>query len=425
MIAARHLYGGSVDARSSVATVRAAQRRSAAWPYADLSLAGLRPRPVHEVILKVHQRCNLACDYCYVYEQADQSWRNRPPVMPADVRRATVESLARHVRRHAMTGLRVVLHGGEPLLLGADRLGELADDLRAALPATCTVEIGLQTNGVLLDADMIDTLRRHGITVGVSVDGAPGDHDRHRLLPGGRGTSAAVGRALDLLRRPENRAAYAGILCTVSPDTDPVATFAHLRAFEPPMIDFLLPHANWARPPWRPPATTSPTPYGDWLVAAFDTWYGAADPPRVRLFDDVLGLLLGGHGRTEQLGLSPAALAVVETDGAIELVDSLKSAYPGACATGLDIRRDELDDLLSDPGYVARQLGLSALPEECLRCPVRRVCGGGHYVHRYRDGRGFRNPSVYCADLRRLIDHVRGRVVADLSKTAARRRTSP
>ncbi len=376
MIAARHLYGGSVDARSSVATVRAAQRRSAAWPYADLSLAGLRPRPVHEVILKVHQRCNLACDYCYVYEQADQSWRNRPPVMPADVRRATVE-------------------------------------------------IGLQTNGVLLDADMIDTLRRHGITVGVSVDGAPGDHDRHRLLPGGRGTSAAVARALDLLRRPENRAAYAGILCTVSPDTDPVATFAHLRAFEPPMIDFLLPHANWARPPWRPPATTSPTPYGDWLVAAFDTWYGAADPPRVRLFDDVLGLLLGGHGRTEQLGLSPAALAVVETDGAIELVDSLKSAYPGACATGLDIRRDELDDLLSDPGYVARQLGLSALPEECLRCPVRRVCGGGHYVHRYRDGRGFRNPSVYCADLRRLIDHVRGRVVADLSKTAARRRTSP
>ncbi len=414
MIAARHLYGGSVDARSSVVTVRAAQRRSAAWPYADLSLAGLRPRPVHEVILKVHQRCNLACDYCYVYEQADQSWRNRPPVMPADVRRATVESLARHVRRHAMTGLRVVLHGGEPLLLGADRLGELADDLRAASPATCTVEIGLQTNGVLLDADMIDTLRRHGITVGVSVDGAPGDHDRHRLLPGGRGTSAAVARALDLLRRPENRAAYAGILCTVSPDTDPVATFAHLRAFEPPMIDFLLPHANWSSPPERP-AQGSTTPYADWLITIFDRWY---DAPRqevsIRLFEDVMALILGGSGRSEQIGLSPVAVVVVETDGAIELVDSLKSAYPGACSTGLTVFADEFDTALDHPGVVARQIGVAALSDTCRSCVLHTVCGGGHYAHRYRAPDGFRNPSVFCADLMVLIRHVHGRMAGDI-----------
>lgn len=412
MIAARHLYRGPVDARSSVASVHAAQRRSAPWPYADLDLTGHRLRPVHDVILKVHQRCNLACDYCYVYEQADQSWRQRPATMPADVWRATVDGLATHVRRHDLPALRIILHGGEPLLLGPARLGALAADLRAALPRSCAVEIGLQTNGVLLDAAMIAMLRRHGIRAGVSMDGLPADHDRHRRLAGGRGTAAAVGRALDLLRRPENRGAYAGLLCTVQPRTDPVATFEHLRSYDPPMIDFLLPHATWANPP--------SDPLGAWLVAAFDAWYDTTDPPRVRLFDDVIGLLLGGSGRTEQLGLSPAALAVIETDGAIELVDSLKSAYDGACATGLDIRRDDLDDLLSDPGYAARQIGVAALAPACRRCPVQRVCGGGHYVHRYRSGAGFRNPSVYCADLRHLIEHVRSRVAADL-----RRRRGP
>jgi uncharacterized protein len=388
--------------------VHAAQRRSAPWPYADLDLTGHHLRPVHDVVLKVHQRCNLACDYCYVYEQADQSWRGRPATMPADVWQATLDSLARHVRRHDLRRLRIVLHGGEPLLLGADRLGDLAADLRAALPAGCTVDIGLQTNGVLLDAALLTTLHRHGVRVGVSMDGTPADHDRHRLLPSGRGTSAAVARALGLLGRPEHRAAWAGILCTVAPDTDPVATFDHLRAYDPPAIDFLLPHATWANPPDRP--------LGDWLVAAFDAWYATTDPPRVRLFDDVIGLLLGGPGSTEQLGLSPAALAVIETDGAIELVDALKVAYEGACATGLDIRRDELDDLLADPGYAARQIGTSALSATCLSCPVLRVCGGGHYVHRYRTGAGFRNPSVYCADLRRLIEHVRSRVTADLTR---------
>ena len=34
--------------------------------------------PFREIVLKVHSRCDLACDHCYVYEHADQSWRARP-----------------------------------------------------------------------------------------------------------------------------------------------------------------------------------------------------------------------------------------------------------------------------------------------------------------------------------------------------------
>ncbi|MFD0522882.1 hypothetical protein [Paractinoplanes durhamensis] len=75
--------------------------------------------------------------------------------------------------------------------------------------------------------------------------------------------------------------------------------------------------------------------------------------------------------------------------------------------------RDEFDAALAHPGVLARQIGLAALGERCAACPVRRVCGGGHYAHRYRPGAGFRNPSVYCSDLQLFIEHVRDRVVAD------------
>ena len=34
--------------------------------------------PLSQFVLKVHSRCDLACDHCYVYEAADQSWRGRP-----------------------------------------------------------------------------------------------------------------------------------------------------------------------------------------------------------------------------------------------------------------------------------------------------------------------------------------------------------
>jgi uncharacterized protein len=30
-----------------------------------------------EFIVKVHSRCDLSCDYCYMYEMADQSWRDQ------------------------------------------------------------------------------------------------------------------------------------------------------------------------------------------------------------------------------------------------------------------------------------------------------------------------------------------------------------
>jgi uncharacterized protein len=233
----------------------------------------------------------------------------------------------------------------------------------------------------------------------------------------GRGSFAKVRAALDLLRQPANRSCFGGLLCTVSPEMDPADTYATLRAFEPPMIDFLLPHANWEHPPARPAG--SATPYGDWLVAAFDHWYSDSGPPRVRLFDDVIALLLGGAGSSEQVGLSPAAMVVIESDGTIEQVDALKSAYAGAPATGLRVQDDELEAVHADPGVVARQLGLAALSDECLACPIRSVCGGGHYAHRYRAGSGFRNRSVYCEDMRRLIEHIRARVAGDVRRLMA------
>lgn len=409
----------------SFAAVRARQRHAAPWPYAELDVAGLhadgwRPTPIRHVVLKVHQRCNLACDYCYVYEHADQSWRDRPAVMSPQVWRAAVTNLGRHVRRHGLSSVHVVLHGGEPLLFGAAGLAELADAIRAELPGTCAVDIGLQTNGVRLDAAMVAMLVRHGIRAGVSVDGVAADHDRHRRTRRGSGSFAAVSRALGLLRRPENRAAYAGILCTVAPDTDPIGCYEQFLEFQPPMIDFLLPHANWQHPPWRPDDTKAP--YADWLIAVFDRWYGDAPSTRVRLFEDVVSLVLGGSSRSEQVGLSPSAVVVVESDGAVEQVDALKSAYEGACATGLDVRRDEFDAVLADPGIAARQIGVRALAQECLECPVRDYCGGGHYAHRYRPGVGFRQPSAYCADLTQLIEHIHLRVTADLQQRARQAR---
>jgi uncharacterized protein len=384
-----------------------------------------RPLPFVQFIVKLHGRCNLSCDYCYMYEMADQSWRGKQAVMPE----ATVEQVAfrlgEHVRAHEeLSRVEVILHGGEPLLAGARRVDHAARAFRAAVPAGVQVDLSMQTNGVLLDDRVLRVLHQHGIRVGVSLDGGRRAHDRHRRYANGTGSYDLVVRGIERLRRDPYRELFAGLLCTVDIANDPIDVYESLLALGPPQVNFLLPHGTWDQPPngWTPTGT----PYADWLIAIFDRWYASSPVPTVvNLFDDILVLVLGGSSRSEQVGLSPARMVVVDTDGALEQVDSLKSTFSGAPATGVDVFGSTFDEAMLHPGVVARQRGLAALAPQCLACPVRDICGGGNYPHRYRAGSGFRNPSVYCADLLRLTTHVRDRVSADLSASAGPRSPAP
>ena len=79
-------------------------------------------------------RCNLDCDYCYVYHHADQSWRDMPKKLSAENQAGFVDRLAEYVAEVGLTRCAVVFHGGEPLLFGADNLVDFAQAIRAATP---------------------------------------------------------------------------------------------------------------------------------------------------------------------------------------------------------------------------------------------------------------------------------------------------
>ncbi len=366
------------------------------------------PFPFRQFIVKMHGRCNLACTYCYLYEGPDSSWRERPAAASAAVLERTAQRIAEHAARHALRDLALVLHGGEPLLAGAGPLAAVAGRVRELVPSGCQVHATVQTNATLLTAERLAVLADAGIRVGISLDGGTAAHNRRRVDHAGRPSWPAAARGARLVaeRFPE---AYAGLLTVVDPTLDPVETYESLLGLRPPALDLLLPHGNWSAPP---PGRTG-VRYGDWLCAVFDRWWAAGRREvRVRLFEECVALLLGMPAATEALGLAPFDAVVVETDGSIEQVDSLKSAYPGAARTGLDVFRHTFDEALRHPGVAARQAGAASLADQCRACPLLRVCGGGHYAHRYRAGHGFRNPSVYCADLQRFIRHVASRLAA-------------
>lgn len=359
------------------------------------------PLAISQFILKVHSRCDLACDHCYVYEHADQSWRSKPRAISSATVAAAALRIAEHAARHRLGRVRIVLHGGEPLLVGRADMGEILATLNRRIAPVTRLYVSIQTNGVLLDERWCDLFGRYGVMIGVSLDGDRAANDRHRRFADGRSSYEQVSRALALLREPRYRHLYAGILCTIDVGNDPIAVYEALIAEDPPRLDLLLPHATWDNPPTRSAGPSEP--YAAWLLAVYRRWALDGRPVPIRFFDSLISAANGGPSWTEAVGLDPVDLMVIETDGSFEEPDMLKIAYDGASATGLHVSSHTVDDVAELPGFAARGGGIATLSRTCQACEVVRICGGGLYAHRYRGQTGFDNPSVYCADLKSLI----------------------
>jgi len=369
---------------------------------------GWTPYPFNEFIFKVQTRCNINCTYCYVYNMGDESWRDQPLSLSPRVAEQAAVRIRDHVRAHGIDGVLVSIHGGEPLLAGVAPIENFVSVVRRVLDGI-PVQFSLQTNATLVRSDVARALFDLGVGVGASLDG-PEIANRHRVDARGKSSHAAArGGIVELAGQP---GLLQGILCVIDIESNPEDVLTHLSSLGAPSLDFLLPHGNWASRPALKQAeqtlgTAAPAPYGKWLAQAFDVWADGGNSIHVRIFDDIIHLLLGGKHSFEGLGLGPARLVVIEADGSIELVDHLGPGHDGAAITGRNVFDHSFDEVLTHPGVICRQIGEQALARECRECIFKSVCGGGLITHRYSPGNGYRNASVYCSDLYYLIAHIK------------------
>ena len=371
------------------------------------------PHFIDTVLLKTASRCNLNCTYCYVYNMGDDAWQSQPKRMSLEVLEATIDQLGRlsHAQSHPLS---VVMHGGEPLLLGMRSMTRLVEGLRSTLRQDAGLHI--QTNGVLLTDAFIDLFARHDVGVSISFDGAV--HDLNRLDRAGRGSHDRVLAGIArLVAHPACDRLFSGLLAVVDPSSDPVAVYESLKATGAPSFDFLYRDGNHVTLP-HGKRTLESTEYGDWMIRLVNHYLSDPAPPRIRILDDLMRLILGGRGHKEGVGLTEYGIVVIDTDGTITKNDTLKVAYAGG--DRFDISRfitksDLLDVLRADDfsSYYTLQEPTSPL---CRACPELNVCGGGMPAHRFSDDRGYNNPTVFCADQKRLIAHLRRRI--DRSRSA-------
>ncbi len=364
-------------------------------------------------LVKIASRCNLACDYCYMYEHADQSWRAQPKLMSEGHRRLLAGRIAEYCEANRLGRILVIFHGGEPLLAGAGRIVETLGWVRSAVPPGTRVDASVQTNGVLLTDEALELFGREHVSVSVSIDGPQAAHDRHRLNHRGRSTFGETLAAIERLGRHPD--IYAGLIAVVDPGTAPEELFGFFSGLAPPRLDFLLPDANHLAPPPRRGGDADL--YARWLIRAFDLWFDRYPELRVRTFEALLDAIAGLPAETDAFGLGDVSLLTIETDGTYHDLDVLKVTAPGGTATGLGLEDATIAGAASSPRIEAhrRLLRREGLSAECRACLVVDVCGGGSVPHRYAAD-GFDHPTVYCREMKALIAHARRRVGEALGK---------
>lgn len=360
---------------------------------------------IDTVLLKVASRCNLDCTYCYVFNMGDRGWERQPKRLDAAVADAIVEQLA-DLRRRQGCAFSIVLHGGEPLLLGSARLGALFAALTAAVP-DCGLH--LQTNGTLLNPAMLDLCANYRVGISISLDGPATVNDRFRIDHQSKGSFARVMAAVDHLRAHlASDRLFAGLLAVVDPCSDPDEVYAFFKRTGTPSVDFLYRDGNHDVLPFGKGSFVS-TEYGQWMCRLVDLYLADPAPPRIRVIDDMVKLLLGGAARKEGVGVSDYGIVVIETDGTIAKNDTLKSTVDAgdAFTNRWSVMRDRLADVVETAefnDYHASQRPTSAT---CRACDELAVCGGGMPTHRFSAARQLDNPSVFCADQKMLIDRLR------------------
>ncbi|HBD1752264.1 TPA: radical SAM protein [Escherichia coli] len=359
------------------------------------------------ILIKTASRCNLDCTYCYVYRGADTSWQDQPYRMND----ATIEKVVERITEYSLlqeTGFAIVLHGGEPLLLGERRLESLLSGLRRVLNPQ-KYPISIQTNGVLITEKILNLCSKYRVSISVSIDGTRKANDIARFTRGGNSSFEDVINGIKKLSSHQDHAfLFAGTLSVIQPNIPAEDTYHYLKSINSPSIDFLFQDGNYDRMPYGKKDLQT-TEYGEWLAKVFELYMEDSNPVPIKILDDILKIYLGGSPIKEGKGNNAFGILIIESDGEIRKNDTLRASFEGVdfFKGRPSVHNTSLMDVVESEEYIIYTKSSSPLSAECQLCEYKDVCGGGMPLYRWSKTKGFDNPSIYCADHKIVISTVK------------------
>lgn len=360
-----------------------------------------------EVILKITEVCNIDCTYCYVFNRGNDDYKSRPARMSATGLQDIIEFLRTGIEELTVKRVRIVFHGGEPLVLGTARFESMCRNLFDSLSELVDLSFGIQTNAMLITESWIEIFERFNISVGVSIDGPREINDVERVDKRGRGSHSRVLKGIELLRAAYNaeRIPQVGAICVINPKYSAFRIYEHLAielGFK--NISFNLPMHFFGEP-----VDWSEDQLAFYLRDLFNAWQAHNDRTvKIRLIDQMLRYFAGDSKLHTTLTsyLRSHLMVVISSDGDLSEHDDYK-IINFAQRMG-NVKSTRLVEFANSPLRAFLDSLLNSVPHDCRKCDWRNYCKAGMShglgVSRYSESNGFDNKSTLCHGFQALFE---------------------
>ncbi|MBP2169600.1 uncharacterized protein J2125_002792 [Erwinia toletana] len=366
-----------------------------------------------EIILKISERCNINCTYCYVFNMGNTLATDSTPVISLDNVYALRGFFERSAAENDIEVIQVDFHGGEPLMMKKDRFDRMCQILLQGNYRSSKFELALQTNGILIDDEWIALFEKHQVHASISVDGPKHINDRHRLDRKGKSTYEGTITGLRLLQNAWQQGRLPGepgILSVANANANGAEIYRHFAdTLQCQRFDFLIPDDHHDDSP-------DGEGVGRFLNEALDAWFADGRPEIfIRIFNTYLGTMLNSQFN-RVLGMSAnvesAYAFTVTADGMLRIDDTLRSTSDEIFNAVGHVSELSLARVL-ETSCVKEYLALSSnLPTVCAECVWNNICHGGRLVNRFSRTNRFNNKTVFCKSMRLFLSRAASHLMA-------------
>lgn len=337
------------------------------------------------IILNLTHNCNLSCKYCYYAEEMKKN--------SSDMGVETVREVMKKISRSSIDNIEFIFHGGEPLILGIDRLQLIIGLQKEYLDNKVYSNI-IQTNCTIMDSDIIDFFQRNNFGIGVSIDGPKEIHDKYRRYKNGSGS---YNTAINNFSKIQDRGVKVAILSVCSDEMyrhiDKL--YSHIKQFRNVVTwDLLYAEINSSQ------NILTKGNYGEIMVELFNYWfYDEECHFKIKFLTAIIMNMLS----------LPYNLPCVFNyncilNSKIFSIDINGNVFPCDSMTHICLGNihDKNVEFCFSSNNLVKKYDMQQKNQICLFCEWFKYCSGGcplTYEHNT-------NKSYYCSDFKNIFKYI-------------------
>lgn len=281
----------------------------------------------------------------------------------------------------------VIFHGGEPLLIPVMQYRRCIDDLLSRNP-DMNFTMNIQTNGTILNPEIISLMKDFNIKPGISLDGMKRIHDSQRRDVNGNATYDRIMASIRTLKANGIRVSLLMVLTRESLNAD----LSYLKDFADMNLPIKInPLYSAGEAVKHPESFLRSGEYADFMIRAFEYIIGNNIHVSLMPVEYVIQAVIND--------CTPRGCIFSERcHDSFICVNHDGNIYP--CGRYADDKMNLLGNIhegISESGHeILNRLKVSRIRVECIECSYRKFCNGGCTAMN----------GMMCNDYKKFLDYL-------------------